>query len=257
MRIIELPDYTAGREEYYGACASILGYMFFPNNDYLRLRYTINFLKTIAKPIYLNRIENETNIETLKNIASSAILMQDSDFSDIGKQVDTQFSSGIMAGDILWYTIQIFNDNRVNEPSIAKAKEIIRTKFALVKTISDTKAPRSEIGGAWSEFKDVAHFWSAWREMQGDSKHEILSLSCPVVQDFRRFIAIAENTRAIGQNLRAKRQPTKRQGDGFVLNKDTVYRLPENYKIPEILSVDIPPLDKWSIEILKAKFKRC
>lgn len=244
----------------------VLGAMLFPRDAVKRKQFII-LIKSMQLIELINNDEllyesKDDLIDLLKQIATE--LIKTPLFDDIMKGFikNKVYIGSRIAGEILIYIRQMAYDKRITEhnnpklreASTLKAKAIIEVKFNSDKCIP-LNGGNIFLGKKshdfWTKYKSVAHLWAAYHELSGDSPEDILTeKNIPISLDnFPLFLSVAENYRKWGETYEKKRGNKTQK---YILDKNETWKVPPDYPLGNVIG-DIPPLDSWSIEILKGK----
>ena len=241
----------------------VLGVMFFPRKEDKRKQFRTIMRSKIYidvvsnhKEILLDEKSKDALINDLLNMANK--LINTPSFDALWHTIGYESIGGHLAGDILIYLHQMIYAGNIKEPSINKAKSIVVTKYTENKLFNGTIISlNKDKNSLWTKYKPVAHLWAAWHEFTGDSKADLQaalsgSIHNPLLDDFPRFLAVAEYFRKFGEGTKTSR-PHKGRNE-FFLDANETWQVPDNYPLPAISPPHYSGLDAWAIKILKDEF---
>jgi len=205
--------------------------MLFPNNKLHREQYhLINGTHQMLK---------DTNLSEFKLPRYSLeLLLESPSYKDFSELVNGNSKKGMIAGDLLSVIYLMYKFN-IPEPSFNKAIHILK-EFSLkhdVKFGDGSRLPRSEqtIRNYWSEFKNSAHLWAAFRLNQ---TYQIGNDSNLSENNYMAFLEVANGLLKFGQEFIPFRQcggNSLLDGDMWFLPNSLPTRNLENAKFPDFM----------------------
>jgi hypothetical protein len=194
------------------------------------------------------RILENTNIEIENPKLLLKAILNSPSFEDVVKRSAISTGKGVVAGDVLRFLAQMHYAGQ-QEPSVRKAVYLVKDYLSDAVDSFGNKGATSEISirKCWETYKPVAHYWAAFRACSLSPHNDFPKLSETLFGDeLNKFLAIAEFFRRFAENFK----PSRIKLQEPLLPIDDLWRIPENYKLPEI-SLDVDELPEWMVDCLK------